>query len=271
MEAFVTLDAWSAGARLVIVLAQLASNARGDAETTAAHLASVLAEMGFARRLLADGMPLPDLDKAIGRALLVARKSSAKQSVLSPELVKLATTDRALTAPALLRALSGGDLRAEVLSAIHARADEIGAPLDDPRVGQTMQAPLAAENAPLNVGFRLASKLKHADVTTRHVVTGMMNAYALTKNEKFLEFAEEAAAIAERLQSTLDRTTPRREGATVVWSPRLVGAICAGHAAVGKELFFGTCFRECFEGDPDTAAARDLMNRIVAKGATRIE
>ncbi len=257
------------GAQLIVMLAQVSANESGHAETSAAHIARVLLQMQPVRALL-ESERLSKIDAGVERALMLTSKSGGKQAILSPTLTQLVMRENGeRTTVALLGAGLGGiRTMADAEAALAARAPEIGALLDAPRLREILSATDEATRGSLLTGaLELASVRGHATLTTRHVIGALAGAIDLWLKTKELAGLGETTAGVHALLDAI----PRRDRTTINYAPRLVGAIAAAVAA-GDTKMHPVLAEECFKGDEALLAIRPAIDeartRMTAAAAT---
>lgn len=243
-----TLEGWPYAVGCMIRSAQRLADARGHAETTAAHVSDVLYAMKPVRRLVAATLT----PAVVESALLVEKKASVTRAVLSTSLAGVLLGPSTRTTAELLRTFATGHAIAKRIGPTfteHAQA--IATLLDHPDI-----EPLVMDASPtgaragvpeLTVALSRAQKGKHAEVTTRHVVLG-----ALVVFDTHLKRRKQPGLDTTILQLTelIDRTTSRSEAFVV--APRLFGAL-AGLLADGTLKTHLTM--ACLEDDDAVAFA----------------
>jgi hypothetical protein len=157
---------------------------------------------------------------------------------------------------------------------VTSHADEVAGLLDAPRVKELLMSSrrmaLAKECPPLALGLTLATKRKHAEMTTRHVVVAMVDLFERLLTEAGLSGLGD---LRDRAQAVLD-TAPLRVGRDVVLSARLAGAV-AGAVARPQPHLTGAVVREALAGDERVAFAKDALEdaraRLLAAKAAKAE
>ncbi len=142
-----TLEGWPYAVRCVISCAQGLADARGHAETTAAHVSDVLYAMKPVRRLVAAALT----PAVVESALLVEKKASVTRALVSPPLASVLFGPSPRTTADLLRTFATGHAIAKRIGPTFAEhAEAIATILDHPGI-----APLV--NDPTSTGSRAES------------------------------------------------------------------------------------------------------------------
>ncbi|CAN5924892.1 hypothetical protein BH11MYX4_BH11MYX4_61700 [soil metagenome] len=247
-----TLDGWPHAARCIITCAQRLADARGHAETTAAHVSDVLYRMKPVRRLVAATLT----PAVVESALLVERKASVTRAHISPPLAAVLFGPSTRTTAELLRTFASGHAVAKRIGPTFAEhAQAIATLLDhpgiEPLVRDATSTGSRAGVPELTVALSRAQKGKHAEVTTRHVVLGALVVFDGHLKVRELPGLETAIS---RLTELIERTTSRSEG--LVIEARLFGAL-AGLLADGTLETDLTM--ACLEDDDAVAFAAEAL------------
>lgn len=272
----IELSTWAFGARTIMDLAQTAANGLGHEHTSGAHMAHVLLQMQPVRRLI-DPALLGRVDGGVERALMVTPKSAGKKAQLTVALYRVLSSDAGdKTTVTLVRsAITGIKTMLEAETQLQAQAEAIAKLLDAPRLEAVISSPsddLATKGPFLLAALRIASQAGHDVITTRHVIAAVVRIMdrALTKRG-LPGFGD-----TERLD-TLLAAVRRRDGAIMIYAPRLVGALAAAIAANDEKLYVNLAF-ECFDGDPaldevrtSLAAAQGRIAEAVAAAEADVE
>jgi hypothetical protein len=110
------------------------------------------------------------------------------------------------------------------------------------------------------------AKRNHRDVTTRHVLATWVRSY-----EGILRKRGEPGLgdVGARLDELLDRE-PRRTGSTVLFAPRLVGALAAAIATSASQPDMplpATLLLECLAGDDAVEFVREALRDGIQRSA----
>ena len=154
---------------------------------------------------------------------------------------------------------------AEAETQLHAQAEAIATLLDAARLKAVISASvddMATKGVFVTCAIVIAGQAGHDTVTTRHVIASVTRGTTAALAKHGLP----AVAEAERVDALL-ASIPRRDGATLGYAPRLIGALAAA-IAENDEKLDGVFMRECFDGDPAIesvhAAFLDARHRLSA-------
>lgn len=216
-----TLDDWPYAVRCMITCAQRLADARGHAETTAAHVSHVLYAMKPVRRLVADTLT----PAVVESALLVEKKASITRALVSTPLAGVLFGPSTRTTAELLRTFATGHAIAKRIGPTFTEHAQAIAPLLDhpgiePLLKDSTSTGSRAGVPELSIALSRAQKGKHAEVTTRHVVLGALVVIDTHLKRRELPGLETAII---QLTELIDRTTSRSEAFVV--APRLFGAL----------------------------------------------
>ncbi|MDB4936725.1 MAG: hypothetical protein JWP87_3697 [Labilithrix sp.] len=253
---------WPYAVRSLMTFAQRLADARSHATTSPAHVSHALYAMAPVRAIVGDSLK----PAVVEAALLMEPKASAIKATLTGPLATLLSGPSARTTPSFLRAYAAGHASAQRVGSVFAtHADAIGALLDHPELEPLLSEPsskAAQKSAPfLSLGFMRGAMAKHGELTTRHVVLGLLAVADKALRDADLPGLE--GEIAE-LMELLDRTTGR--GERMVIAPRLFGEVAG---ALAEGTLESRLAKVCLDGDEAIAFAdkafRDAERRLRAK------
>jgi len=257
-----TLDEWPFAVRCLITYGQTLANEKVHAETSGAHILSGLMMMPCVRKRLDDATN-DEIDKACAKAVLVSRRGGATTAILAQPValvlfgsnVAPSTVPRT-TAGFLSTFLQGAMFLDKAATLLKAKAEEIAAVLDDPRVELLLTQAESAEAKQIcrsmAVGLAVATELQHQYFTARHVAHG---ALMIVDRQLANAGKPQMPEPLEKMRSLLERSAAKRgpKSNQLILHPRLFGAIAhaLSRAADSPDNLEGLVVGTCLVGDAE--------------------
>lgn len=159
-------------------------------------------------------------------------------------------------------AITGIKTMVDAETQLQAQAEAIAKLLDVPRLQAVLSAAAddVATKGPFVAGaLIIASEAGHDTITTRHVIASVIRGVTAALAKRGLPGVAES----ERIDA-LFGAIPRRDGTTLVYAPRLIGALAAAIAENDERLVL-VLTRECFDGDPAVASVLAALEEAKAR------
>jgi hypothetical protein len=246
------LDSFSYAIQWLVLAAQDLANVRGHELTSPAHVNYVLFQMKPVR----DAIGTQITESAIDTALMVEKKSAGRMAQLTQGIATALGDDKS-TAGFLRRYALGHPVAAKPGLVIAAHAEKIAAALDAPQWAQLMSKPIDHTDAcPIFAGaVQLAAERRHREVTTRHVILGMLiGTKSLLEKKGITDVPLPIAEMDALLERGVHKADSKGPPATVRVSPKVAGVLAALVAEGGDALKLKLHVL-CAEGDAAVAPA----------------